>query len=575
MRDGETPTAADRDNGVGSGVGSGGPVWSWLAAVAGRISALDGWHRAVAATAAGAISIIAMAPFFLWPVLFATLPMLVWLIEGARREVAADAGWKHRVRALRDPALVGWCFGFGFHAVGLYWLREAFAVTAGNLELLWPLAVLGLPAYLGVFHATAAAVAAAVPGSTLRRTFALALALMATEWLRGHLFTGFPWNVLGYALTYPLVLLQSVSVVGIYGLTLIAVPILAGPAVLLASTRQTGKLPAWRAWVAAVLLALLPLGAMAAYGAWRLAAPQPAFIEGVRLRLVQPSVPQRAKWQAERQLEFFNRHVEMSGLAPNGQPDHLAGITHVLWPEAAMPFQPLRYPSILAAIGEALPDGVQLLAGLLRTQAEAVGVDRMIAYNSVGAFDHAGQPVAIYDKVHLVPFGEYLPFQATLESVGLSALTRQRGGFGAGATPRPLLRVPGLPPLGVLICYEAVFPAAVVQGRERPGLLVNLTNDGWFGNSTGPRQHLQQARTRAVEEGIPLVRVANNGISAMFDAHGRELVRIELDVAGVADTGLPGVLPPPLYARIGDWAAVALWVAMLGGLLLGTRQRRM
>ena len=527
-----------------------------LAILAARVRALSGWRRLMLAVATGAVSILAMAPFFLWPVLFVTLPTLVWLIEGARQN-----------RGTRfAPAVVGWGFGFGFHVVGLYWLREAFAVTAGTLELLWPLAVLGLPAYLALFHAVAAAIAAAVPGSELRRTFALALALAATEWLRGQLFTGFPWNILGYALTYPLVLMQSASVIGIYGLTLIAVPLFAGPAVVLAAVGEAPAAPQ-RPWLVAALLGLVPLALLAAFGAWRLSTPPPPFVEGVRLRLVQPSIPQRAKWQAERQIELFNRHLEVSGIGPAGAPDRMTGITHVLWPEAAMPFQPLRYPQVLAAIGEALPDGVHLLAGILRAEPDLANPDKQNVYNSVAAFEDSGQPIAVYDKLHLVPFGEYLPFQATLESIGLQSLTRQRGGFASGKRPRPLLDVPGLPPVSVLICYEAVFPAEIVQGRQRPGLLLNLTNDGWFGNSTGPRQHHHQARLRAVEEGIPLVRVANNGISAAFDAYGRELVRIELDVAGVADTGLPGVLPKPIYARFGNWGALALWSAMLAALL--------
>ena len=433
--------------------------------------------------------------------------------------------------------------------------------------------MLGLPAALAIFHAIAAALAASTPGTVLSRTVALALALSATEWLRGHLFTGFPWNILGYALTYPLVLMQSAAVVGIYGLTLAVVLICASPAVIMAaSSNARGPTRPWRT---AALLSLLPLALMTAWGAWRLAAPRPAFVEGVRLRLVQPSIPQRDKWQSERQGEIFRRHLELSGTNPAGQPDQMAGITAVFWPEAAMPFQPLRYPNVLAQIGEALPAGTHLLAGILRSQAEAVGVDRMQAFNSVAAFDRTGRPVAIYDKIHLVPFGEYLPFQAMLESIGLQALTRQRGGFTIGARPRPLVYLPGLPPLSILICYEALFPADLVQGRTnvRPGLLVNLTNDGWFGNSTGPRQHLQQTRVRAVEEGIPLIRVANNGVSAAFDPYGRELVRLELDIAGVADVGLPITLPPPLYARFGDWFAILCWLALVCGLCMTSKRR--
>src|SRR5262249_51634949 len=158
-----------------------------------------------------------------------------------------------------------------------------------------------------------------------------------------------------------------------------------------------------------------------------------------------------------------------------------------------------------------------------------------------------GSLTASYDKIHLVPFGEYLPFQSVLEAIGLQQLTRMRGGFDTGITPRPLLRVPGLPPLEPLICYEAIFPGAIVQGAERPGLLINVTNDGWFGNTTGPRQHLHQARVRAVEEGLPLIRAANNGISAAVDGYGRVLALIDMNVRGAIDVPLPVALAPPLY----------------------------
>jgi apolipoprotein N-acyltransferase len=220
-----------------------------------------------------------------------------------------------------------------------------------------------------------------------------------------------------------------------------------------------------------------------------------------------------------------------------------------------MPFLPLDHPEALQAIGELLPEGTSLLSGALRVQWPAdttqPGAKRE-AFNSLMVFDANGALASVYDKIHLVPFGEYLPFQGFLESIGLEQLSRMRGGFSAGPTPRPLLHVPGLPPLGVLICYEAVFPAAVVQGDERPGVLLNVTNDGWFGNTTGPRQHLQQARVRAVEEGLPLIRVANNGISAMIDPEGRLLQQLGLNERGVIDTGLPQALPPPPYARYGD-----------------------
>lgn len=541
------------------------------AALSLRLAALTGWRRWLAAFLAGAASILSMAPFHVFPVLCLTLPALLFLIGAPGGTERPVRGLVLDRRRLLDAALIGWLFGYGFHVVGLYWLREAFIVTGGGLAMLWPLGVLGLPAYLALFHGLAAAAAAAVAGPPVRRVVALGLGLSATEWLRGWLFTGFPWNVLGLALTGLDSLMQTSALIGIYGLTLVAVVVLAGPVVLIAADDR-GEAGGTRLRLLAGLLLAGPLLAMYALGAWRLSSPGPAMVEGVRLRLVQPSLPQMEKWLPEKQPEHLQRQLQLTRDGPDGR--GLTGITHVVWPEAAMPFLPLQRPQVLEAIAQTLPEGVHLLAGVLRleqvrrppTAGQASDAVDQRVFNSLAVIDDTGRPVAVYDKTHLVPFGEYLPFPELLEGIGLQALVRQRGGFAIGPEPRPLLQVPGLPPIGPLICYEAVFPGSTRQSAGRPALLLNITNDGWFGDSLGPRQHLHQARVRSVEEGLPLIRVANNGITAVYDAYGRELARLGLDVAGVIDIGLPGNIAPPLYSRLGNlpfwllWGTIALWL---------------
>jgi apolipoprotein N-acyltransferase len=226
-----------------------------------------------------------------------------------------------------------------------------------------------------------------------------------------------------------------------------------------------------------------------------------------------------------------------------------------------MPFLPLDHPDVRAAIGRLLPPATHLITGALRAEPAPPGSPRPRSiFNSLLVFGQGGSLTARYDKIHLVPFGEYLPLQRQLEAIGLEQLTRLRGGFAVGVVPRPLLRVPGLPAAAPLICYEAIFPGEIVQGPERPALMLNLTNDGWFGNTTGPRQHLHQARVRAVEEGLPLVRAANNGISAGIDGNGRILARLGLDVRGVIDLALPAALPPTPYGRLGDMIFLMLWL---------------
>ncbi len=539
------------------------------------VQGLTGWRQAVSAFLAGAASVLAMAPFHLWGVLFLTLPVLVWLIDGSVAGSSRGPGAALRLPPAAQLALragvVGWWFGAGYFLAGLFWIGEAFLVEAERFAWALPFAVTLMPAGLALFHAAAAAVAALAWRPGLVRVLSLAVAIAGAEWLRGHVLTGFPWNVLGYALTAPLPLMQAAGLVGIYGLTLAAVPIFAVPLVAMAESASNRR--PWRAGVALAMAALAPLALAWSYGLACLAEPALPPVEGVRLRLVQPSVPQRDKWRPDRQRDIFLDHIALSQRGPDGTFDGLSGITHVIWPEAAMPFLPLSTPAALQAIGDMLPDGTHLLAGALRADGDpAPAAGRRQAFNSLIAIAPDGRPVSIYDKTHLVPFGEYLPLQPLLQQIGLEKLVGWRGGFSVGRRPRPLLDVPGLPPIGALICYEAIFPAAVIQGAERPRALVNITNDGWFGATSGPYQHFHQARVRAVEEGLALIRVANNGITAVIDPWGRVPARLGLDERGVIDTQLPAPRPPPLYARYGDRMFAGLWLAALCWLLVLVRR---
>jgi apolipoprotein N-acyltransferase len=532
-----------------------------LSAFAQTISALTGWRRYATAFVAGSLSVLAMPPLFLWPVLFATLPLLVWLIDGS--EAVPGAARTFRRSAPARAFAAGWWFGFGYFIFGLFWIAEAFLVEAEKFAWLIPFAITLLPAGLALFTglATAAARLKWPPG--LARAIILALALSVAEWLRGHVLTGFPWNTLGYALTAPLTLLQSASLFGVYGLTILTVVIFASPLVVAAAAAPgPGRI---RTIAAGAAIAIVPLVLLYGYGLWRLSGGPDPTVDGVRLRIVQASVPQRDKWRAEKQGIIFQDQLDLSRRDPSGHRDDLAGITHLVWPEAAMPFLPLQHPEALDAIGELLPPGTQLISGALRLKNPELRFSATPeGYNSLMVFKDNGQLETVYDKIHLVPFGEYLPFQATLETIGLEQLARWRGGFSVGSSPRPLLSIPGLPPVSALICYEAIFPASVVEGSERPGLLLNVTNDGWFGATAGPWQHFHQARVRAVEEGLPLVRAANNGVSAMVDAHGRVLAMLGLNERGTIDGSLPAALTLTAYVRLRDWTFVALALFFTG-----------
>jgi len=542
---------------------------------AGWVRTRTGRHRAMLAFGAGAASDLAMAPFHVWPVLIVTLAILVWLIDGAIARTDATESTLPTSRMRRwlatpsgQAAIVAWWFGFGYFFFGLFWIGEAFLVMPGKVIILLPLAVTAMPAGLALFWAAAAAAAALAWRPGLARVLALALTLAIAEWLRGHVLTGFPWNVLGYALTYPLSLMQAAGVIGIYGLSLVAVFVLAAPLVAWVD----GGRAKWSG--GATLFAAIAF--LMAYGHWYLAAPAPVAVDAPRIRLVQPSVLQREKWMPVHQRKIFNLHLDLTKRNASGTEDGAAGVDLVLWPEAAMPFLPLDTPEAIELIGKLLPPGTHLVSGALRSDVppDPEKPDAHRLYNTLLAFGEDGKLVATYDKTHLVPFGEFLPLYALLNTIGLEPLTRRGAGFIPGPTPRPLMTLPGIPAFAPLICYEAIFPREIVQGGARPAFLANVTNDGWFGNTTGPRQHLHQARVRAVEEGLPLLRAANNGISAVIDAQGRVLARLDLDVVGVIDARLPAALSPTVYGRFGDLGFALMLVTGLAIVLTGTIPRR-
>jgi apolipoprotein N-acyltransferase len=494
-----------------------------------------GWRRWLIAFGAGALSALAMAPFNVWPILFLTFPTLVWLIDGAGIDP-----W----RGARLAAITGWWFGFGYFLAGLYWVGYAFLVDAPTFGWLLPIAVLGLPAMLAVFTAFGAALARLLWTRGALRILALGVGLTTAEWLRGHVLTGFPWNAFGYALTTPLALAQAASIIGIWGLTFVTVVICATPATLTDDRAETR----WP-WLP-LALGLIVLAGLGGFGTFRLARTPTRLVEGVHLRIMQPNLQQDTRFKYSAKQEVIDRYIALSDRASGPQSLGARDATHLIWPESAFPFFLAREPDALAQITQLLRGGTVLITGGVRL-AEPVNPADPAVYNSIYVIDHDGSIVSVYDKVHLVPFGEYLPFQRILESFGLQQLTKQRGGFLAGDRRR-LLAVPGAPLALPLICYEIIFPGQVMPKGQRPGWIVNVTNDGWFGISTGPYQHFQQARVRAIEEGLPLVRAANTGISAVVDPVGRIINSLPLGSEGVIDSPLPRPISTPVYARVGD-----------------------
>jgi apolipoprotein N-acyltransferase len=515
-----------------------------------------GWRRAAIAFGAGALSSLAMAPSNLWPLLFVTFPVAVWLIDGAA------AG---RFKGVAAAALAGWWFGFGYFVTGLYWVGAAFLVDAQIFGWLLPFAVTLLPAGLALFTAAGFALARLLWRPGALRVLALAVGLTVSEWLRGHVLTGFPWNAFGYALTGPLTLAQNASLLGLWGLTFVAVAVFASPATLADDPRDTP-----RRWLPLALSAAV-LVAMAGYGALRLNGTPTAFVPDVRLRILQPNLQQNEKFNYAARHNVMRRYLEMSDRATGPQSSGVRDVTHLIWPESAFPFFLTREADAMAQIAGLLPPGTVLITGAVRAPEAAPNTRITRAYNSVYVIDHEGSILSVYDKVHLVPFGEFLPFQNFLERIGLMQLTKVQGGFIPGDRRRSL-SVPGAPRMLPLVCYEIIFPGAAVPRSDRPGWLVNLTNDGWFGRTAGPYQHLQQARVRAIEEGLPVVRAANTGISAVIDPLGRMLNWLPLGSEGVLDARLPEPIGETVFSRLGD-GPVAVVIGACLVLLLRRRSR--
>ncbi|MBS0469963.1 MAG: apolipoprotein N-acyltransferase [Proteobacteria bacterium] len=497
------------------------------------LKSLSGWRAFAAAVGAGALSALGFAPLGIFPALLLGFATLVLLIDGA---VSSP-------RPIRNAMKAGWGFGFGQFATGMHWIFYPFLVDP--LDHAWqiPFVALIFPGGLALFAMAAAAACLLFwkPGAS--RVLMLTVCYSLAEWLRGHVLSGLPWNLPAYGWGASLAIEQSMAVVGAYGLSFLTVLLGASLAEL---TTRRWTLPA----VAAGLFFLIWIG-----GAVRLASTPTEYVDGVNVRLVQPNIPQDEKPRRDLAQTNWDRLIELSGRTGAGPAP-----TVIVWPEAAPPFLLQGNQTALQQIA-ALNDGRRVLITGNQRVAYAMDGKRRV-YNSLYIFGPDGNAIAVYDKFHLVPFGEYLPLESILARLGITKLVGFPGSFSAGDGPHTFA-IPGAPDVGPLICYEILFPGSVI-GESRPGWLVNVTDDSWFGPWAGPRQHLLAARARAIEEGLPVARAANTGISAMIDSNGRVIASLGLDETGVVDARLPKSLSKTIYARLGDLAFGLMLVLCLG-----------
>ncbi len=517
-----------------------------------RIVLASGWARRGVALVAGVCGALAMAPVGFVPAMAVSLTVAVWLIDGAERTALSRSGARrHLWPSLRSAFGAGWWWGFGYFAAGLYWLGAAFLVDADKTAWLMPLGVVGLPAVLGIYSGIAFALARALWSPGAARLAALGFALLVTELLRGWLFTGFPWNEIGMALGSNLLLAQAASVVGLHGLTALAVPVLAAPATL------ADRDDAGRRSLAPTIAAALVLVGLVGFGAWRLSGGAVGEVPGVRLRIMQPDVFGDGEFSYENKDTLLAKYLALSDRATSADRMGLADVTHLVWPESPFPFILSRDPDALDAIGRILPKGTVLVTGAARVEgSQGSPTDPPRYFNAIQVIGHdAASGAAMvgdsYDKVHLVPFGEYTPFMGLMERIGISQFVPIPGGFTPGPRHR-LLHVPGLPPIVPAVCYEAIFSGGLMPPGDEAlarGAILNVSDDGWFGRTAGPWQHLAQARLRAIEQGLPLIRAANTGVSAIVDPYGRILQELPLGQAGVLDGILPESIAPTAFSE--------------------------
>jgi len=507
-----------------------------------RIGRVTGWRRGLLGAVLGLCATLALPPVYAVPLIVPAFTGLVWLVDTLPPST----------RPGRAAFMTGWWFGFGHFFFGFYWLANALLIDAAQFGWLVPIALFGLAGGLALFPAAAMALYHRTGLRGVAGALVIAVCWTAAEWLRGHVLTGFPWNLIGttWAGAGTAGVMQSASVIGLYGLTTLTVLVAALPAAL---AERAGPAPfgRWTGVIAASVLVASGWGA----GVARLTQSTGATVPDIRLRLVQPNVPQSLKWDPAARVANFRKGLELTR-SPGFETR-----THIIWSETGVPFVLNDFnrdaPEIRAALAGVTPPHGLFVTGALR--AERGADDRVELWNSLFVLDPAGRIVASYDKHHLVPFGEYVPLHALL---AFAKITPGAIDFSSGPGPQTL-DVPGLPPFSPLICYEAIFPTEVVDPAHRPAWLLNVSNDAWFGLSAGPHQHFASARFRAVEEGLPIVRATNDGISAVVDGYGRVIARLDLGLTGILDAPLPAALAPTIYARYGDLVVLVLNLVLL------------
>ncbi|HLZ77762.1 MAG TPA: apolipoprotein N-acyltransferase [Sphingomonas sp.] len=502
----------------------------------------------------GVLSAFGFAPFGIWPLTLLAFGLLFL--------------WLGRAATLRQAAVLGWGFGLGQFVLGLDWIAKAFTYQANMPAWLGWVAVLLLSVYLALYPMLATASAwwatRRVGGGAASLTLFLGASWTLSEWLRGVVFTGLPWNPVAVTMV-DLPTGHLARFTGTYALSGLVVA--STGFILILAARPRESLTRKTLLTAANIPGAIGLGLL--LGAYLIpvlfqrfaAEAQPAYPDGPVVHIVQPDIGQGERWDPGLSARHLARLQSLSGV-PGAKP------RLILWPESGIEDNVQEDPLARATLASILGPNDLLLGGGAAPVRNAKG-ELIAARNSIFVIGAGGKLVARYDKAHLVPFGEYLPLRPLLSPIGLSRLVAGTLDFLPGAGPATV-DLPGFGGVGMDLCYEIVFSGHVVDAAHRPRFLFNPSNDAWFGRA-GPPQHLAQARLRAIEEGLPIARATPTGVSALIDADGRLLHSLPNGTMGMVELPLPPALPPTLFARIGNWA-VLLIALLLGGLAFGARR---
>ncbi|PPR78856.1 MAG: Apolipoprotein N-acyltransferase [Alphaproteobacteria bacterium MarineAlpha2_Bin1] len=462
---------------------------------------------------------------------------MLWLLSGCKN--------------LRISFLVGWFFGFGFFIFGLHWMAYPMLVDPAKNAWLIPFSIFIFPAFLSIFIGFVSIVSVFLSKNSVQLALVFPVIWVFFEWLRGNILTGFPWNLIGYSFSSFLTISQIASIIGVYGLSLLAVFLGSSFSLVGSKKKQNLILP---------LLGVLIILILHFLGSNKLDNSINQF-QNIKLRLVQPNIAQNEKWIESLKYKNFMKHYSLSKY------EGFNDVDLFIWPETALTFTSKNKIINKDAIDDLLGEDAMLITGMPRAIFFQNDSEKIKLYNSIVVLNNKLKILDTYNKFHLVPFGEYLPLRKIFDYFGFSKIVFGPIDYSRGIGPKTI-KLNDLPSFSPLICFEAIFPGEVTHSKNRPKWLLSLSNDAWFGNFAGPRQHFEMARLRTIEEGLPLVRVSNTGISAVVDSYGRVLKSLPYGKFGVIDYFLPGNLQRTIYSRLGDILVFTLGILIISSVFL-------